>query len=193
MPKCKSYKNSFIIFSVSALRERQREGFEYPLCSNRFSSNKSTLKGFIVVLYVNSCRRRPKQIFFFFFVSISPIIYSQKNSFGAAGFFGFLFFCFLIYIYIYTRALWFVILTYYQGFRTLVQFLAVIGLCAVLWNVGLSFLNLFVEWIIFLSDLTGEIGWRVDWKKKHKLLTEAHCCSEELFQIMLCIIGVTTE
>lgn len=58
---------------------------------------------------------------------------------------------------------------YYLGFTTWVQFL---DLSLIFYEMLDFFLSKFlsVEWVIFLSDLTGERGWGEDYKKKHKLL-----------------------
>lgn len=139
------------------------------LYSSRFSSNKGALKDLFLVLFVNTyLKRRPKENFFFLIYlvglfclyllhcNLQPCILANTfsedwNVLGLK--------CVVL----------FMVLRYCLGFTTWVQLLAVLLILHEMLDFFLSkFLS--VKGIIFLSDLTRELGWVGDYRKKRKLI-----------------------
>lgn len=132
------------------------------LCSSRFSSNKGALKELFVVLFVSTClKRKPKENLkknIWFVLSVSPplqftTLYNGQTHSLKIGWDWDVLYC-----------------SWYWGTVWALQLEFSFLLSDSLWNVGLLSKFLSVEWIIFLSDLTRELGWVGDCKKKRKLL-----------------------
>lgn len=139
--KIKIPQNNFHYFLCQCNRVRQGRGPEYLLCSNRFSSNKEALKELVKALYIHTCIRSLKDFFFFHLVCVSSSVIYNLASWCKPVLRRFNMTEELAWLFL-KHAVWFMVLTYYLGFRTQVQFLAETDFLPLIFYEALDFLFL---------------------------------------------------